>query len=1799
MMMRMILFHKDLFIRFLLILTTVLYINNTLLAQTFKVNGNAYSNASYGANYYTLTQAAAGQNGSLWYDKMIDLTFPFTFNYSVYQGNTSTGADGMAFVLQQVGTGVIGGAGSGMGYGGITNSLELEYDTYVNADFQAYDPAFDHMGLMKNGEYHHYSDATKKLSTDLVKPVGFSSNVKDGKFHTSSIQWNPTTKTLVAYFDGKKVLTYTGDIIKNIFNNNIAVYFGFTGSTGSSKNEHSVYLNTSSCSYTEYAPLILNSNIGKGETCLGAGNGSDDISISGGTPPYSFTFGTNVKANISPATGSTTVTSSFTNLTAATYAVKITDSKNRSLSTQVIIPSGAPFPKIYNVGGGGGICSGVNTLNSITLSGSESGVNYLLHNNGVYVGTISGTGTAISFDNIGAVGTYTVKAVNAVTQCVSQMNGSASIVNSTLSSPISISIANSNKINSNILCSGTSADLSVIASSNATLNYVWNNGGVAISSTATSKITVSNAGSYGVTVTDGYGCSVTATPVDISVDKTLPTINVNSTSTSVCTPGTISLSGNPSGSSYHWSSGESTPSIEAASSGDYIYSVTTAGGCTVSSTPTSVTINPLPPVPFITAPASLKYCGTTQLMLTATNGSNYSWNLVGATSSNTKSSTLNTTLVEGLNSFTVSNTSNEGCVSTSKEIIIVDNAAPTSFFVSGDKTYCSGKDNATIVLSGSEVGIKYELINNSVSTGITQVGTGSPINFSLTPTDVKNVYTIVATNTNTLCTNPMNGTATVNVNPTPTVPSITFSSNSVCVGSAIQLQNSLAGGVWSSVDPSIANIDGSGKVNGMIAGNVQINYTLTNSSNCSNYASTNITVNPTPVIPIITASGPVSFCPSGSVDLTSNAAIGNLWTITNSNTATTTATVSGEYSVTVTNGFNCSSISNSIIVDAIDHLAPKPSTANLPDLNIQTGDVIQPPTAIDDCSGNISATTSDLVTYPKPGTYQITWTYTDDSKNFSTQIQKVIVKDLIPPTISCVPNITQNNGKDTCGTVVNYKLPLLHDNVSSTPISISDGYGDNSIVFELPTTNDVSNLSYTSSGKYQDVAHGHGESINITVSLFNPSNNVWTDVQTIQTGIGDYHFGGTNTNFETTISQVSKIRFTASKPVGASLHFYELIVNLNSIGLTQTAGLPSGVIFPVGTTKNTFTATDQAGNTSSCSFDVTIIDSQKPVIQPITSVTQTADETATWLGSAATIHVSENCEVISISEQYIDPKGNVIASVQSNNISKNYALGIQKFLLGVNKVVLIATDASGNISDPVSFNVTVVDQTSPTISTPINIIQKNDLGSCGAYVKLKSLAPVAHDNVGVMSFVNDYPGGTADLVLFPVGVTVIKWTATDFNGNVTTATQTITVNDVELPVIINLPVDIAQTNDLGSCGAIVTWPQVLVVDNCGAGDGISGTLTLSSNYQSGATFSFGVTTVTYTATDSHGNTATGSFKITVTDNEAPKTIPKPISITLNNGVATIQASDVDNGSIDNCGSVTLSVSKTNFTCNDIGNVPVVLTATDQFGNTSSVSTIVTVIGQQLSSTISVTPSNNVYTGGNPTDIYIGYGPQSATISDNVVGTPTSYTWSGTGLSCTNCSAPVFNATTTGLNRFTVTASNQYGCTTTSTVSFCVRDIRVTATVNSNVNVCHTNLTTGAITNLQLAPGSVANQLALNPQDKLGAFGLLPCTSNIVNAVAPIEAVQLKVVNTIEIDKLSVKVSPNPSSKLFVLTVSSGSKLPVRLRLTDLNGRIMEAHQNIPLNMPIRVGGELIAGLYIAEVVQGSDRIAVKLIKQNR
>jgi len=87
----------------------------------------------------------------------------------------------------------------------------------------------------------------------------------------------------------------------------------------------------------------------------------------------------------------------------------------------------SPLPAVYNVTGGGNYCAG-GTGSVIGLNGSDPSVNYQLFNGLAASGSpMPGTGAPLSFGSMTATGTYSIVATNAVTGCVSNMAGTASI----------------------------------------------------------------------------------------------------------------------------------------------------------------------------------------------------------------------------------------------------------------------------------------------------------------------------------------------------------------------------------------------------------------------------------------------------------------------------------------------------------------------------------------------------------------------------------------------------------------------------------------------------------------------------------------------------------------------------------------------------------------------------------------------------------------------------------------------------------------------------------------------------------------------------------------------------------------------------------------------------------------------------------------------------------------------------------------------------------------------------------------------------------------------------------------------------------------------------------------------------------------------------------------------------------------------------------------------------------------------------------------------------------------------------
>jgi hypothetical protein len=105
----------------------------------------------------------------------------------------------------------------------------------------------------------------------------------------------------------------------------------------------------------------------------------------------------------------------------------------------------------------------------------------------------------------------------------------------------------------------------------------------------------------------------------------------------------------------------------------------------------------------------------------------------------------------------------------------------------------------------------------------------------------------------------------------------------------------------------------------------------------------------------------------------------------------------------------------------------------------------------------------------------------------------------------------------------------------------------------------------------------------------------------------------------------------------------------------------------------------------------------------------------------------------------------------------------------------------------------------------------------------------------------------------------------------------------------------------------------------------------------------GPNTVTLTVTDFEGLTDNCTAVVTIEDNDGPTAVCQDASVSLNsNGQVAVTAADVDGGSSDACGAVTLSVSTTSFDCGTLGANAVVLTATDVSGNESTCTATVTV-----------------------------------------------------------------------------------------------------------------------------------------------------------------------------------------------------------------------------------------------------------------
>jgi large repetitive protein len=292
-------------------------------------------------------------------------------------------------------------------------------------------------------------------------------------------------------------------------------------------------------------------------------------------------------------------------------------------------------------------------------------------------GNLWSTGATTQSITVGTSGTYTVTVTTA--GCSSAPSAGTTVtVNPTPPTP-TITPGGPTTF-----CAGGSVTLT---SSSATGN-LWSTGAT------TQSITVSIGGTYTVTVTSS-GCSATSAGTTVTVNPlpATPTVTPGGPTT-FCASGSVTLTSS-SASGNVWSTGETTQSITVTTGGTYTVTVT-SGGCTSApSAGTTVTVNPIPATPTITAGGPTTFCTGGSVTLTSSSATGNLWS-TGATTQSIIVSTAGTYTV------TVTQT---GCTSApSAGTTVTVDPVPTTASAGPDATACVSPGTFTMAANVPTVG---------------------------------------------------------------------------------------------------------------------------------------------------------------------------------------------------------------------------------------------------------------------------------------------------------------------------------------------------------------------------------------------------------------------------------------------------------------------------------------------------------------------------------------------------------------------------------------------------------------------------------------------------------------------------------------------------------------------------------------------------------------------------------------------------------------------------------------------------------------------------------------------------------------------------------------------------------------------------------------------------------------------------------------------------------------------------------------------------------------------------------------
>jgi uncharacterized protein YjdB len=475
-----------------------------------------------------------------------------------------------------------------------------------------------------------------------------------------------------------------------------------------------------------------------------------------------------------------------------------------------------PLPTVFNVTGGGSYCAGGSGVH-IGLNYSNTGINYDLWNGSTHVTAKPGSNSGLDFGLQTAVGPYTVVATNALTGCSANMSGSAIILINAVPKVDTVQGGGS-------YCPGGAGVTITLTGSDGGINYQLYKGGTAIGATVSGSglpITLGLeklAGTYTAVATDGTsGCTSNMYgTVPVGVYPLLSVYNVTAGASAYCAGGPgvdIQLSGSTPGIKYYlYNSGTLIDSLKGTGTSlDYglrklagAYTVVadnTATGCTgnMAGSPV-VTINTLPVAYMVTGGGA--YCaGSTGVhigLLFSDPGIDYQlWSSglkIGSAITGSGSAldfgiftTAGTYTIGAANMVTLCTSNMTGSA------VITISPMPNVYSVMGGGSYCAGGAGLHVTLSGSGLGIHYQLYNGFTKIGSPAAGTGVSLDMGVQRTP--GLYTVTAINDTSLCTINMSSSTVVGIAPLPTVFNVTGGGN-YCAGGAgmhIGVSNSTPG----------------------------------------------------------------------------------------------------------------------------------------------------------------------------------------------------------------------------------------------------------------------------------------------------------------------------------------------------------------------------------------------------------------------------------------------------------------------------------------------------------------------------------------------------------------------------------------------------------------------------------------------------------------------------------------------------------------------------------------------------------------------------------------------------------------------------------------------------------------------------------------------------------------------------------------------------------------------------------------------------------------------------------------------